>query len=68
MAEIEMAARTNLQTGVPRIYGYQVILGIGLGSYLQSGYAVIQAILAPSDLAYAVTYMLTCTYLTRERP
>jgi hypothetical protein len=57
------SAQTDLQTSTAKIYGYQVLLGIGLGAYLQSGYAVIQSILPPSDLAYAVSFTLTgiCT-------
>ena len=52
-------AQINLTTTTAHLYGYQVILGIGLGAYLQSGYAVIQAVLSPSDLAYAVSFMLS---------
>ncbi|KAL8951311.1 MAG: hypothetical protein Q9222_002710 [Ikaeria aurantiellina] len=51
-------ARIDLDTSKSRLYGYQAILGVGVGCYLQSGYAVIQAVLSPTDLAYAVTYML----------
>ncbi|CAG8950774.1 hypothetical protein HYFRA_00002988 [Hymenoscyphus fraxineus] len=58
-----LISRTDLQTSTARIYGYQVILGVGLGGYLQSGYAIIQSILSPSDVAYAVSFMLTAQLL-----
>lgn len=50
--------RINLSTPNKTIYGYEVLTGIGLGCYLQSGYAVIQGVLGPAHMAYAVTFML----------
>lgn len=35
-----------------------VLLGLGTGMFTQSGYAVIQAMTAPSDLGYAISFMM----------
>jgi hypothetical protein len=40
------------------VYGYEVLLGFGVGAYLQAGYAVIQGVLDPSHMSYAITFML----------
>jgi hypothetical protein len=40
------------------VYGYEVLLGFGVGAYLQAGYAVIQGVLDPSQMSYAITFML----------
>ena len=35
-----------------------MLLGIGVGAYLQAGYAVIQGLLEPVHRAYAISFML----------
>jgi hypothetical protein len=35
-----------------------VPLGLGTGAFTQSGYAVIQAMTDPNDLAYAISFMM----------
>lgn len=40
------------------MYGLEVILGIGAGSYVQGAFAVIQAILEPAEAFNGLTMML----------
>ncbi|KAL9609777.1 MAG: hypothetical protein Q9167_005473 [Letrouitia subvulpina] len=47
-----------LHTSSARVYGYEVLLGLGVGAYLQAGYAVIQGVLAPVHMAYGVSFVL----------
>ncbi|KAI5867003.1 major facilitator superfamily domain-containing protein [Durotheca rogersii] len=41
-----------------QIYGFEVLVGIGSGCLIQAGYAVIQAVVDPADMAYAISYMM----------
>ena len=53
-----MVARITVTTHDWAIYGFQIIAGVGIGAFLQAGYAVIQAILSPEHLPYAITFLL----------
>jgi len=53
-----LVSRIDINTPISRVYGYEVLVGVGLGCYLQAGYAVIQGVLDPSQMSYAVTFML----------
>lgn len=44
-------------TSTSRVYGYTVILGVGAGSYLQAGYAVVQMLVSSNDIGNAVGFM-----------
>ncbi|KAI2628553.1 putative MFS drug efflux transporter [Hypoxylon sp. NC1633] len=44
-------------TSNARIYGYTIILGVGVGCYCQAGFPVAQMKAAPKDIAYAVGFM-----------
>ncbi|KAH8886155.1 MFS general substrate transporter [Thozetella sp. PMI_491] len=48
----------TINTSTEMIYGFEVILGLGVGCYIQAGYAVIQAMVPPAELAYAISYMM----------
>ena len=58
-------ARVGIRTTAAHVYGYEFLLGVGVGSYLQAGYAVIQGVLDPSHMSYAVTFILLGIYLCR---
>ncbi|KAL8982148.1 MAG: hypothetical protein Q9205_003258 [Flavoplaca limonia] len=45
------------------IYGYEVLLGIGTGAYIQAGYGVIQAIIEPAKMAYAISFIMLAQLL-----
>ena len=47
----------NPSTSTSAVYGYTVILGIGAGSYLQAGYAVVQLLVPPEEIGNAVGFM-----------
>lgn len=44
-------------TSPSRVYGYTVLLGIGAGSYLQAGYAIVQMLVTPEEVGNAVGFM-----------
>lgn len=54
-------ARISVDTPAAQIYGYEVILGIGTGCYVQAGHAVMQAIVEPSMLSCGITFMVLGT-------
>ncbi|EYE92423.1 putative MFS drug efflux transporter [Aspergillus ruber CBS 135680] len=51
-------SRIDIYTSTSYIYGFEALLGIGGGAFVQAGYAVIQAVVAPEDLGYAVSFMM----------
>ncbi|KAL9045292.1 MAG: hypothetical protein Q9214_001642 [Letrouitia sp. 1 TL-2023] len=53
-----LLSRIDLHTSPARVYGYEILLGVGVGAYLQAGYAVIQGVLEPVHMAYGVSFML----------
>lgn len=44
----------RLDTSESRIYGYTVLLGAGVGMWLQAPFSVVQAVVAPGDVPAAV--------------
>lgn len=50
--------RVDSNTSTAKIYGYEVLLGIGTGAYIQAGYGVIQAIIEPAKMAYAISFIM----------
>lgn len=57
-----ISAQINNHTSPSYIYGFEALLGIGGGAFVQAGYAVIQAVVAPEDLGYAVSFMMVGMY------
>jgi hypothetical protein len=53
-----LMARVRVSISNEKIYGYQILLGTGAGTYTQAGLAVIQAILPLTEAANGVTLML----------
>lgn len=53
-----LPARIDNHTSPSYIYGFEALLGIGDGAFVQAGYAVIQAVVAPEDLGYAVSFIM----------
>ncbi|KZL74868.1 mfs drug efflux transporter [Colletotrichum incanum] len=53
-----LMSRITPDTPTANIYGYEVLLGIGTGCYIQAGYAVIQAVVAPAEMAYGIGFMM----------
>jgi hypothetical protein len=44
-------------TSNAKIYGYTILLGVGVGCYCQAGFPVAQMKVAASDIAYSVGFM-----------
>jgi MFS family permease len=53
-----LLSRITAQTPEGQIYGFEVLVGIGTGCFIQAGYAVIQAVTPAADMAYAISYMM----------
>ncbi|KUI66831.1 Putative HC-toxin efflux carrier TOXA [Cytospora mali] len=53
-----LLSRIDVSTPARNIYGYEVLIGIGTGCFIQAGYAVIQAMVAPAEMAYAISFMM----------
>ncbi|EED18132.1 efflux pump antibiotic resistance protein, putative [Talaromyces stipitatus ATCC 10500] len=47
----------DANTSPSHVYGYTVLLGIGAGSYLQAGYAIVQMLVPPEEVGNAVGFM-----------
>ena len=39
------------------VYGYIFILGVGVGSYVQAGFAITECLVSPTELAHIVGFM-----------
>lgn len=51
-------ATITVNMSTAKIYGYEILVGIGAGSYAQAGYAIIQTTVEPSMMAYGITFMM----------
>ncbi|KAI9879110.1 MAG: hypothetical protein M1830_009563 [Pleopsidium flavum] len=60
LALIGAVLLSRIQAGTPtkNIYGFEVLLGVGTGSYAQAGYAVIQAVIDPAEMSYGISFMM----------
>ena len=56
-----LAARLTIDTPTRNIYGFEILLGLGSGAYVQAGYAVIFSILEPKDMAFGTSFMMLGT-------
>ncbi|KAM3064830.1 hypothetical protein ACMFMG_010459 [Clarireedia jacksonii] len=48
----------TVHTSTAAIYGYTVLMAIGVGAYNQAGYSVVQAKVKPDEIPYALGYMM----------
>lgn len=48
----------DLNTSQAYLYGFEAMLGLGGGAFVQAGYAVIQTAVPAHDLGYAVSFMM----------
>ncbi|KAH7052141.1 MFS drug efflux transporter-like protein [Macrophomina phaseolina] len=51
-------SRIDLNTSQAYMYGFEAMLGLGGGAFVQAGYAVIQTAVPAHDLGYAVSFMM----------
>ncbi|KAL8878107.1 MAG: hypothetical protein Q9198_004019, partial [Flavoplaca austrocitrina] len=48
----------DVNTSDSAIYGYEVLIAFGAGSFVQASFAVIQTIVTPAEMSYGITLML----------
>lgn len=53
-----LISKIEIDTPERVVYGYQILLGFGLGAFLSAGYAVIQGIVDFTQMSNGVTLML----------
>ena len=53
---------TTPTTSTAAIYGYEVLVAIGSGAFIQAGYATIQTVVAPSDTPQAIAFMMLAQF------
>lgn len=46
------------------IYGYNILVGTGMGCYIVAGFAIVQSLVPAHDIANAVGAMTICQYLS----
>ncbi|KAL8748076.1 MAG: hypothetical protein Q9190_000104 [Brigantiaea leucoxantha] len=51
-------AKIDVNTSTSAIYGYEVLIAFGTGSFVQGGFAIIQTIVTPAEMSYGITLML----------
>ncbi|EEH37138.2 hypothetical protein PAAG_07694 [Paracoccidioides lutzii Pb01] len=56
-------SRIGVNTPIRNIYGYEVLIGVGSGCYIQAGFAVIHSLIEPSMMAYAISFMMLAQLL-----
>jgi hypothetical protein len=56
-----------VHTSTAAIYGYTVLMAIGVGAYNQAGYSVVQAKVKPDEIPYALGYMMFCKWLSMTK-
>ncbi|KAI1404102.1 major facilitator superfamily transporter [Hypoxylon fuscum] len=52
----------DVDTPAAQIYGYEILVGLGIGICNQAGYGVVHALVAPEDKGNAVPFMMVAQY------
>ena len=60
---MESSAKIDVNTSTSAIYGYEVMIAFGAGSFVQASFAVIQTIVTPAEMSYGITFMLIGTFI-----
>lgn len=55
-------------TSNAKVYGYNILIGAGTGSYIVAGFAIVQSLVPVHDIANAVGAMTVCKYLHNTPP
>lgn len=56
-------SRIEPNTSTAKIYGYEVLIAIGSGAFIQAGYATIQTVVQAADTAYAIAFMMLAQFI-----
>jgi hypothetical protein len=57
-----LASRIDVHTSISAIYGYEVLIALGSGAFIQAGYATIQTVVSAEDTSYAIAYMMLAQF------
>ncbi|KAG9984867.1 major facilitator superfamily transporter, partial [Aureobasidium melanogenum] len=57
-----LASRVNTHTSVSAIFGYEVLIALGSGAFIQAGYATIQTVVSADDTSYGIAYMMLAQF------
>lgn len=52
-----MKDTVKVSTSNSTIYGYTVLIGIGIGSYITAGFAIVPFLVAPQEINNAIGFM-----------
>ncbi|KAK4198250.1 putative multidrug efflux system protein [Triangularia verruculosa] len=60
LALVGGALLSRIEAGTPEshIYGFEILIGLGTGAFAQAGYAVIQTLLPPEEMAYGISFVM----------
>ena len=47
-------ARIEVDTPTRNIYGFEILIGVGTGAFVQGGYATIQTAIDGADMSYGI--------------
>ncbi|KAL8886259.1 MAG: hypothetical protein Q9192_006515 [Flavoplaca navasiana] len=53
-----LLSKIDVNTSASAIYGYEVMVAFGAGSFVQASFSVIQTIVTPAEMSYGITLML----------
>jgi hypothetical protein len=51
------ADTVKVDTSISAVYGYTVLIGIGIGSYVTAGFSIVPFLVAPHDINNAIGFM-----------
>lgn len=63
VVNVNRIARITPTTSTAKIYGYEVLVAVGSGAFIQAGYATIQTVVQASDTAYAIAFMMLAQFV-----
>ncbi|KAF1348563.1 major facilitator superfamily domain-containing protein [Delphinella strobiligena] len=52
----------DTNTSIAAIYGYEVLVALGTGAFIQAGYATIQTVVPAADTSYAIAFMMLAQF------
>ncbi|KAI9654953.1 MAG: hypothetical protein M1821_005706 [Bathelium mastoideum] len=58
-----LLSRIGPKTSPSAIYGYEVLVAIGSGAFIQAGYATIQTVVKPEDTSYGIAFMMLAQFV-----
>ncbi|KAF2137121.1 uncharacterized protein K452DRAFT_362141 [Aplosporella prunicola CBS 121167] len=58
-----LLSRIDIGTNTSDIYGYEVLVAIGSGAFIQAGYATIQTVVPQADTSNAIAFMMLAQFI-----